>query len=67
MLDAACPGQVFTSPTPDQWMAAAHAVNAGRGVLFIYNIMDEVNYNERGNRLTMVKRNDNRRDAKPQR
>ena len=35
MLDAACPGQVFTSPTPDQWMAAAHAVNAGRGVLFI--------------------------------
>jgi dihydroxyacetone kinase-like protein len=35
MLDAACPGQVFTSPTPDQWMAAAHRVNAGRGVLFI--------------------------------
>ena len=35
MLDAACPGQVFTSPTPDQWMAAAHAVEAGRGVLFI--------------------------------
>ena len=35
MLDAACPGQVFTSPTPDQWMAAAHSVNAGRGVLFI--------------------------------
>jgi dihydroxyacetone kinase-like protein len=35
MLDAACPGQVFTSPTPDQWMAAAHAVNAGHGVLFI--------------------------------
>jgi dihydroxyacetone kinase-like protein len=35
MLDAACPGQVFTSPTPDQWIAAAHRVNAGRGVLFI--------------------------------
>jgi phosphoenolpyruvate---glycerone phosphotransferase subunit DhaK len=35
MLDAACPGQVFTSPTPDQWLAAAHAVDAGRGVLFI--------------------------------
>jgi dihydroxyacetone kinase-like protein len=35
MLDAACPGQVFTSPTPDQWLAAAHSVNAGRGVLFI--------------------------------
>ena len=28
---------------------------SGRGVLFIYNIMDEVIYNERGNRLTMVK------------
>lgn len=35
MLDAACPGQVFTSPTPDQMMAAAEAVNAGKGVLFI--------------------------------
>jgi serine/threonine-protein kinase RsbW len=29
---------------------------SGRGVLFIYNIMDEVQYNDRGNRLTMVKR-----------
>jgi serine/threonine-protein kinase RsbW len=29
---------------------------SGRGVLFIYNIMDEVKYNERGNCLTMVKR-----------
>jgi len=29
---------------------------SGRGVMFIYNIMDEVKYNERGNRLTMVKR-----------
>jgi len=28
---------------------------SGRGVMFIYNIMDEVTYNERGNRLTMVK------------
>ena len=35
MLDAACPGQVFTSPTPDQMMAAAEAVHAGKGVLFI--------------------------------
>ncbi len=35
---------------------------SGRGVLFIYNIMDEVKYNERGNRLTMVKkRTDNHR------
>ena len=30
--------------------------SSGRGVLLIYNIMDEVEYNERGNRLTMVKR-----------
>ena len=35
MLDAACPGQVFTSPTPDQMMEAAEAVNTGAGVLFI--------------------------------
>ena len=35
MLDAACPGQVFTSPTPDQMMAAAEAANTGAGVLFI--------------------------------
>lgn len=35
MLDAACPGQVFTSPTPDQMLAAAEAVHAGKGVLFI--------------------------------
>ena len=35
MLDAACPGQVFTSPTPDQMAAAAGAVEAGAGVLFI--------------------------------
>ena len=35
MLDAACPGQIFTSPTPDQMMAAAEAVNSGAGVLFI--------------------------------
>ena len=35
MLDAACPGQIFTSPTPDQMMAAADKVNQGEGVLFI--------------------------------
>src|SRR5467141_3371094 len=35
MLDAACPGQVFTSPTPDQISAAAEAVDTGGGVLFI--------------------------------
>lgn len=35
MLDAACPGQIFTSPTPDQMLAAAQAVENGAGVLFI--------------------------------
>jgi len=35
MLDAACPGQVFTAPTPDQMAAAAEAVDTGAGVLFI--------------------------------
>ncbi|MDT8310530.1 MAG: dihydroxyacetone kinase subunit DhaK [Methylophaga sp.] len=35
MLDAACPGQVFTSPTPDQMLAAAETVANGAGVLFI--------------------------------
>jgi dihydroxyacetone kinase-like protein len=35
MLDAACPGQVFTSPTPNQMVAAAEAVDTGGGVLFI--------------------------------
>jgi phosphoenolpyruvate---glycerone phosphotransferase subunit DhaK len=35
MLDAACPGQIFTSPTPDQMVAAVEAVDQGRGVVFI--------------------------------
>lgn len=35
MLDAACPGQIFTSPTPDQMMAATEFVESGAGVLFI--------------------------------
>ena len=35
MLDAACPGQIFTSPTPNQMMNAAQAVDGGAGVLFI--------------------------------
>src|SRR5947199_7253443 len=35
MLDAACPGQVFTSPTPDQIVEAAQAVANEAGVLFI--------------------------------
>ncbi|MGI8811811.1 MAG: ATP-binding protein [Pyrinomonadaceae bacterium] len=36
---------------------------SGRGVLFIYNIMDEVEYNDRGNRLTMVKKSDHEQSA----
>jgi phosphoenolpyruvate---glycerone phosphotransferase subunit DhaK len=35
MLDAACPGQIFTSPTPNQMLSAANAVDGGAGVLFI--------------------------------
>jgi dihydroxyacetone kinase-like protein len=35
MLDAACAGEVFTSPVPDRILAAAKAVDAGAGVLFI--------------------------------
>jgi dihydroxyacetone kinase-like protein len=35
MLDAACPGTVFTSPTPDQVFEATKAVNAGKGILHI--------------------------------
>jgi phosphoenolpyruvate---glycerone phosphotransferase subunit DhaK len=35
MLDAACPGQVFTSPTPDQMIAAAESVDTGAGCLLV--------------------------------
>lgn len=35
MLDAACPGHVFTSPTPDQMLAASEEVHADKGILFI--------------------------------
>ena len=35
MLSAACPGEVFTSPVPEQMLRAASAVDAGQGVLFI--------------------------------
>jgi phosphoenolpyruvate---glycerone phosphotransferase subunit DhaK len=35
MLTAACPGQVFTSPTPDQMLEAAKQVNGGAGVIYI--------------------------------
>ena len=35
MLDAACPGEVFTSPVPDQMLLATKAVSGGAGVLHI--------------------------------
>jgi phosphoenolpyruvate---glycerone phosphotransferase subunit DhaK len=35
MLDAACPGEVFTSPTPDQMLESTKAVDGGAGVLHI--------------------------------
>jgi dihydroxyacetone kinase-like protein len=35
MLDAACPGQIFTAPTPNQMLNAARAVDGGAGVLFV--------------------------------
>ncbi|MEW6547603.1 MAG: dihydroxyacetone kinase subunit DhaK [Bacillota bacterium] len=35
MLDAACPGAVFTSPTPEQMYEATKAVHSGAGVLYI--------------------------------
>ena len=35
MLDAACPGQIFTAPTPDQIVAASQRVECGQGVLMV--------------------------------
>ncbi|WP_016909240.1 dihydroxyacetone kinase subunit DhaK, partial [Streptomyces xiaopingdaonensis] len=35
MLDAACPGEIFTSPVPDQMVRAAAAADSGEGVLFV--------------------------------
>lgn len=35
MLDAACPGEVFTSPTPDQMLAAAQQVDGNAGIIYI--------------------------------
>jgi dihydroxyacetone kinase-like protein len=35
MLDAACPGEVFTSPVPEQMLAATKAVDTGKGVVHI--------------------------------
>src|SRR5690606_20676950 len=35
MLDAACPGEIFTSPVPDQMLEAAKRMHGGAGVLFV--------------------------------
>jgi dihydroxyacetone kinase-like protein len=35
MLDACCPGAIFTSPTPNQYYAATKAVHGGKGVLYV--------------------------------
>ena len=51
------------SEIPDPRDPANLFKTSGRGVLLIYNIMDEVEYNERGNRLTMIKRPDDSLDA----
>ena len=48
---------------PDPLDPANLFKTSGRGVLLIYNIMDEVEYNDRGNRLTMVKRPESSLDA----
>ena len=49
MLDAAGPGAMFTSPTPDAIQAATNAVNAGAGVLYIVK-------NYRGTSSTLIRR-----------
>lgn len=52
-------GEGFDPATiPDPLDPANLFKTSGRGVLLIYNIMDKVEYNERGNRLTMVKRSE---------
>ena len=52
-----------TRAIPDPLDPANMLKSSGRGVLLIHNIMDEVEYNERGNRLTMIKRADKSFDA----
>ena len=41
MLDAACPGQVFSAPTPDQMEAAANEVHKNKGILLLLRIIQE--------------------------
>ena len=40
MLDAACPGEIFTAPTPDRILAAIEAVDGGAGVLLVVKNYD---------------------------
>src|SRR6266571_2354897 len=55
MLDAACPGEVFTSPTPDQMLEATKAVDGGAGVLHIVkNYTDDLLYREGDQVLAFV-------------
>src|SRR5437660_12574993 len=62
MLDAACPGQVFTSPTPDQMLEAAEAVDTGAGVLFIVRgRCDELHHGRRDGGAGNCKRGNQRR------
>ena len=46
MLDAACPGQVFSAPTPDQMEAASNEVYHNKGILFIVKNLIFIHYLE---------------------
>src|SRR4029078_1918449 len=54
---------VDTNGIPDPCAPANLFRTSGRGVLLIYNIMDEVEYNAQGNRVKMVKRPDSSVEA----
>jgi dihydroxyacetone kinase-like protein len=68
MLDAACPGEVFTSPTPDQMASATTAVDGGAGVLHIvknytgdvmnFDMAAEISADESGTKVESVLTND---------
>jgi len=68
MLDAACPGEVFTSPTPDQMLEATKAVDGGAGVVHIvknytgdvmnFEMAAEMAAAETGTRVVSVVTND---------
>jgi phosphoenolpyruvate---glycerone phosphotransferase subunit DhaK len=55
MLDAACPGRIFTSPTPNQIVAAARDADRGEGVLFIVKSYpgDTMNFSMAGDMLSI--------------